>query len=41
MERLTLKPYNVIKCVLFLPKPFTDLHVITVGTKMSLLDKHV
>ncbi|KAF3551051.1 hypothetical protein DY000_02001674 [Brassica cretica] len=31
---LTLKPYNVIKCVLFLPKPFTDLHGITVGTKM-------
>ncbi|CAG7880427.1 unnamed protein product [Brassica rapa] len=37
--KLTLKPYNVIKCVLFLPKPFTDLHGITVGTKMSLLDK--
>ncbi|KAF3508321.1 hypothetical protein F2Q69_00001456, partial [Brassica cretica] len=36
---LTLKPYNVIKCVLFLPKPFTDLHGITVGTKMSLVDK--
>ncbi|KAJ4869699.1 B3 domain-containing protein REM14 [Raphanus sativus] len=36
---LTLKPYNVTKCILFLPKPFTDLHGITVGTKMSLLDK--
>ncbi|KAF8079668.1 hypothetical protein N665_1010s0012 [Sinapis alba] len=36
---LTLKPYNLTKCVLFLPKPFTDLHGITVGTKMSLVDK--
>ncbi|CAH8330950.1 unnamed protein product [Eruca vesicaria subsp. sativa] len=36
---ITLKPYNVTKCVLFLPKPFTDLHGITVGTKLSLVDK--